>query len=61
FRFADAEAMRRHMALAAAGRPHELYEAWRPLCVDPERGLLPADAFDAPPTLALTPVSTATR
>lgn len=61
FRFADAEAMRRHMALAAAGRAHELYEAWRPLCVDPERGLLPADAFDAPSTVDLPPVSTSTR
>ncbi|HEU4556481.1 MAG TPA: hypothetical protein VFS20_01485, partial [Longimicrobium sp.] len=57
FRAVDAETMRRHMALAAARRAHELYEAWRPLCIDAERGLLPADAFEPPPTVTLEPVN----
>jgi|GEM_PF-1363348 len=60
FRAADA-AMRRHHALAAAGRAHALYEAWRPLCEDAERGTLPAGPFDPPPTVTLKPIAASVR
>ncbi|HEX2079397.1 MAG TPA: formyltransferase family protein [Longimicrobium sp.] len=57
FRWPDAAGKVRHQALAAAGRAYELYEAWRPLCVDDARGLLPAGELQAPPVLALEPVA----
>ena len=55
FRWEDAEGRRHHGALAAAGRAHALYEAWRPLCTD-ARGTLPA-RFEPPATMTLEPVA----
>jgi hypothetical protein len=57
FRWPDAAGAARQQALAAAGRAHELYEAWRPLCADDARGVLPPGPLDAPATLALEPVA----
>ena len=57
FRWPTAEEMDRHVALAAAGRAHELYRAWLPLCVDAERGVLPRGDFGAPATLDLPPAA----
>jgi folate-dependent phosphoribosylglycinamide formyltransferase PurN len=61
FRWGDAEEMRKHRALAASARAHTLHEAWRPLCVDAERGTLPAAAFDPPPTMTLEPIARSPR
>ncbi|HYH81862.1 MAG TPA: formyltransferase family protein [Longimicrobium sp.] len=61
FRWPDDVGMRRHHALAAAGRAHALYEAWRPLCADAARGILPPGPIDPPPTLTLEPVATSAR
>lgn len=61
FRWGDAEEMRKHRALAATGRAHALYEAWRPLCTDEGRGTLPAAAFDPPSTITLKPVAASAR
>ncbi len=61
FRWPDAEGMRRHREIAASGRAHALYEAWRPLCADPGRGILPSGAVEPPPTLTLQPVATPPR
>jgi len=61
FRAPGGETMQHHQALAAAGRAHALYEAWRPLCDDAERGTLPAATFDPPQTLTLKPVATPPR
>lgn len=57
FRWPDAAGRAAQQALAAAGRAHQLYEAWRPLCVDAARGLLPAGELQAPPSLALQPAA----
>jgi folate-dependent phosphoribosylglycinamide formyltransferase PurN len=57
FRWPDAAGQARQSAVAATGRAHHLYEAWRPLCVDPERGILPPDVSPAPPSLTLQPVA----
>ncbi|MBV9879167.1 MAG: hypothetical protein JO180_01670 [Gemmatirosa sp.] len=56
FRWPDDEGMRRHHALAAAGRAFELDRAWRPLCRDTARGVLPTAPLDAPPVMTLAPV-----
>lgn len=56
FRWLDAAGQARQRALAATGRAHQLYEAWRPLCVDIERGILPPHVSSAPPSLTLQPV-----
>jgi len=55
FRWPDADGMRRHFALAATGRAHALHLAWRPLCTDLARGILPDVAFDAPKETTLAP------
>lgn len=57
FRWPDAAGKQVHEALAAAGRAHQLYEAWRPLCVDDARFLLPAGPLEPPPSLSLQPVA----
>ena len=56
FRWPDAEGVRRQRALAADGRALELYEAWRPLCADGARGVLPADV-EPPPVFTLSPAA----
>lgn len=56
FRWLDAAGQARQSAVAATGRAHQLYEAWRPLCVDPARGILPPHVSSAPPSLTLQPV-----
>jgi folate-dependent phosphoribosylglycinamide formyltransferase PurN len=53
FRWPDAAGQARQSAVAATGRAHQLYDAWRPLCVDPERGILPPHVSPAPPSLTL--------
>jgi folate-dependent phosphoribosylglycinamide formyltransferase PurN len=54
FRWPTEDGKRAHEALAAAGRAHDLFEAWRPLCEDGARLTLHADL--APPaTIALQP------
>lgn len=57
-RWPGEEEMRRHVSLAEAGRAHELYEAWRSLCIDGERNILPAEAFDPPTPLVIVPLAT---
>lgn len=57
FRWRDQAAVQRHVEIAASGRAWALYDLWRPLCVDPGRNLLPADDFEAPPSLTLEPVA----
>lgn len=57
FRWPNAAGRERLKSLAAAGRAHQLYEAWLPLCVEEARGLLPAAAFPAPSTLSLEPAA----
>jgi len=52
YRWPPAVERPRHEALAAAGRAHELFERWRPLCTDTARWTLPAEPFAAP----ITPV-----
>lgn len=56
FRWLDAAGQARQSAVAASGRAHQLYEAWRPLCVDQERGTLPPHVSTAPPSLTLQPI-----
>jgi hypothetical protein len=57
FRWLDAAGQARHRAVAATGRAHRLYEAWRPLCVNLERGILPPHVSSAPPSITLQPVA----
>lgn len=57
FRWPDAAGQARQGAVAATGRAHQLYEAWRPLCVDPERGILPPHLSSPLPSLTLQPVA----
>ncbi|HET7460873.1 MAG TPA: formyltransferase family protein [Longimicrobium sp.] len=57
FRWPSQDDLRRHAEVAASGRAWALYDLWRPLCVDPERNLLPSYDFEAPPSLTLEPVA----
>ncbi|MBB4639645.1 formyltransferase family protein [Longimicrobium terrae] len=52
FTFPDEEQLQRHVALAKQGRGRELFEAWRPLCTDPDRLVLP-DHLPTPATVTL--------
>jgi hypothetical protein len=57
FTFPTDDDTRRHHALLADGRARELFEAWRPLCADPERLILPDD-LATPATVTLRPADT---
>jgi len=53
YRWPPAAERPRHEALAAAGRAHELFERWRPLCTDTGRWTLPTEPFTAPAPVGL--------
>ncbi|HEX8391470.1 MAG TPA: formyltransferase family protein [Longimicrobium sp.] len=54
FTFPTDHEARRHRALPADVRARALFDAWRPLCADPERLILPAD-LATPATVTLPP------